>query len=201
MLLLIISLLQVLLIGEPVRSRGQQHFHCQTSKDAFIVNVCNPEFLRQLDFLQTHSCQVNLKDGSLVIGEEEIPLRKLKASKEPNCYKVVLTEGVCLLPLAEMVVRVRVNGAQADYHWGLLEQPTSSFDNLLVARTLVDLQRKEVPLRVMNLSNQQRVIRKGTELAGCETIHSVLVLQVDAERRMVTGCTQNAKILVQLPPH
>ena len=112
-----------------MRSRGQQHFHCQTSKDAFIVNVCNPEFLRQLDFLQTHSCQVNLKDGSLVIGEEEIPLRKLKASKEPNCYKVVLTEGVCLLPLAEMVVRVRVNGAQAiigDY-WNNRQVPLTTF--------------------------------------------------------------------------
>ena len=45
---------------------------------------------------QTQSCQVNLKDGSLIVGEEEIPLKKLKACKEPNCYKAVLTEGVCL---------------------------------------------------------------------------------------------------------
>lgn len=30
------------------------------------------------NILQTHSCQVNLKDGSLIIGEEEIPLRKPK---------------------------------------------------------------------------------------------------------------------------
>ena len=65
----------------------------------------------------------------------------------------------------------------------------------------MDLQRKEVPLRVMDLSNQQLVIRKGTELACCETIHSILAPRVDAERRMVTGCTQNVKILVKLPPH
>ena len=187
----------------PIHGRGQLQLGIGSlvlPQELWVADI-HDECILGLDFLQAHSCQVNLKDGSLVIGEEEIPLRKSKASKEPNCYKAVLTEGVCLLPLAETVVPVRVDGAQADYRWGLLEQPTSSFDDLLVARTLVDLQRKEVPLRVMNLSNQQRVIRKGTELACCETIHSVLASQVDAERRMVTGCTQNAKILVKLPPH
>ena len=118
----------------------------------------------------------------------------MNTSKEPNCYKAVLTEGVCLPPLAETVVPVRVDGAQADYCWGLLEQPTCSFESLLVARTLLDLQRKEVPLRVMNLSNQQQVIHKGTELAHCETIHSVLASKVDLEKGTLTGCTQNAKI-------
>lgn len=92
------------------------------------------------DILQNNSCQMNLKDGSLIIEEEEIPLRKPKVSKDPNCYKAVLTEGVCLPPLAEPVVPVRVDGAQADYCWELLEQPTSSFDSRLVARMLVDLQ-------------------------------------------------------------
>ena len=187
----------------PIHGRGQLQLGIGSlvlPQELWVADI-HDECILGLDFLQAHSCQVNLKDGSLVIGEEEIPLRKSKASKEPNCYKAVLTEGVCLLPLAETVVPVRVDGAQADYRWGLLEQPTSSFDNLLVARTLVDLQRKEVPLRVMNLSNQQRVICKGTELACCETIHSVLASQVDAERRMVTGCTQNAKILVKLLPH
>ena len=147
------------------------------------------------------STDSQLSGESLIIGEEEVPLKKLKASKEPNYYKAVVTEGVCLPPLAETVVPVRVDGAQADYHWGLLEQPTGLFDSLLVARMLVDLQRKEVPLRVMNLSYQQQVIRKGTELACCETIHSVLASRVDIEKGMLTGCTQNAKILVQLAPH
>ena len=101
----------------------------------------------------------------------------MNTSKEPNCYKAVLT-GVCLPPL-ETVFPMRVDGAQLDYCWGLLEQPTCSFESLLVARTLVDLQRKEVPLKVMNLSNQQQVIHKGTELARCETIHCVLASRVD----------------------
>jgi len=38
-------------------------------------------------------------------------------------------------------------------------------DSLLVARTLVDLQQKQIPLRVMNLSNQPQMINKGTQLA------------------------------------
>ena len=133
----------------PIHGRGQLQLGIGSlvlPQELWVADI-HDECILGLDFLQAHSCQVNLKDGSLVIGEEEIPLRKSKASKEPNCYKAVLTEGVCLLPLAETVVPVRVDGAQADYRWGLLEQPTSSFDDLLVARTLVDLQRKEVPLR------------------------------------------------------
>ena len=45
------------------------------------------------------------------------------------------------------------------------------------------------------------MIHKGTKLACCETIHSVLASRVDIEKVMLTGSTQNAKILMQLPPH
>ena len=146
--------------------------------------------------------QLQLGIESLVLPNcrKGIPL-KSKASKKPNWYKAMLAEGVCQTPLAKTVAPVRVDGAQADYHWELLEQPTSLFASLLVARTLIgDLQRKEVALRVMNLSNQRQVIRKGTKLACCK-IHSVLALRVDTEREILTGHIQNAKILVQLPPH
>jgi len=52
---------------------------------------------------------------------------------------------------------------------------------------------------VDEFSNQQQVICKGMELACCETIHFVHASRVNTARRILTGCTQNAKILVQLP--
>jgi len=44
------------------------------------------------------------------------------------------------------------DGAGVDYQVGLLEQEIPKFfDNFLVARTLVDLQQRQIPLRVMNI--------------------------------------------------
>ena len=38
----------------------------------FVMNYCTPTVSR------------NLKDGLLIVGEEEIPLKKMNASKEPT---------------------------------------------------------------------------------------------------------------------
>ena len=67
---------------------------------------------------------------------------------------------------------VKVDGAGEHQRWGLLEQTstTQPYDDLLVARTLVDLKGQQIPLQVMNLSNQPRKIRKGAELAYCKTV-------------------------------
>ena len=193
----------------PIHGRGQLQLgigSLTVPQELWVADI-HDECILGLDFLQTHNCQVNLKDGSLIIGEEEIPLKKSQATVEPTCYKVVLKEGVCIPPLAEAVIPVRLegagdDGAGMDYHWGLLEQEMPKFlDNLLVARTLVDLQQKQIPLRVMNLSNQPQMINKGTQLANCETINCVVVPEVDISGERVTGCTQKAEVLDKLPLH
>ena len=139
-----------------------------------------------LDFLQSHGCQVNLKDGALIIGEEKNPLKKPPAMHEPTCSRAVLMEGVCLPPLSEVVVPVRMDRTEVDCRWGLLEQTTApiSLDGVMIARTLVDLRREQLPLRVMNLSYQPQIINKGTELACCSTITSVVTPKADTDREI-----------------
>ena len=175
----------------PIHGRGQLQLGIGSlvvPQELWVADI-HDECILGLDFLQAHSCQVNLKEGSLIIGEEEVPLKKTKATMEPSCYKAVLTEGVRLPPLAETVVPVRLEGAGPNYCWRLLEQTEAAklVDNLLVARTLVDLQMKQVPLRVMNLSNQQQIIGKGTELACCENINSVLATKGTPVERCQVG--------------
>ena len=189
----------------PIHGRGQLQLGIGSlvvPQELWVADI-HDECILGLDFLQAHGCQVNLKEGSLIIGEEEVPLKKPKATIEPSCYKVVLTEGVRLPPLAETVVPVRLEGAGPNYRWGLLEQTEAAkpVDNLLVARTLVDLQMKQVPLRVMNLSNQQQTIGKGTELACCENINSVLATKGDTSGEMSNGSAQKAGVVNKLPLH
>ena len=155
-----------------------------------------------LDFLQSHGCQVNLKDGALIIGEEKIPLKKPPAMHEATCSRAVLMKGVCLPPLSEAVVPVRMDRAEVDCRWGLLEQNTapSSLDGVIVARTLVDLRGEQLPLRVMKLSYQPQIINKGTELACCSTITSVVTPKADTDRE-ISGCTQRVETIEELPAH
>ena len=189
----------------PIHGRGQLQLGIGSlvvPQELWVADI-HDECILGLDFLQAHGCQVNLKEGSLIIGEEEVPLKKSKATMEPSCYKAVLTEVVRLPPLAETVVPVRLEGAGPNYRWGLLEQTEAAkpVDNLLVARTLVDLQMKQVPLRVMNLSNQQQIIGKGTELACCENINSVLATKGDTSGEMSSGSAQKAGVVDKLPLH
>ena len=53
------------------------------------------------------------------------------------------------------------------------------YSDLLVARTLVNLDRKQISLRVMNLSTLPQN-DKGTELAHCETLPADCTIETDA---------------------
>lgn len=63
-----------------------------------------------LDFLYPNGCQVNLRDQLLTIGEHQIPLKRSSIVTDQVC-KAVLVRKVCLPPLAETIVPVRVEGA------------------------------------------------------------------------------------------
>ena len=75
-----------------------------------------------LDFLYPNGCQVNLRDQLLTIGEHQIPLKRPSIVTDQVC-KAVLVRKVCLPPLAETIVPVRIEGAQL-CTVGLLEQST-----------------------------------------------------------------------------
>ena len=124
---------------------------------------------------------------------------------EPACYKAILLDAVCLPPLSEMVVPVKVDTAGASSRWGILGRSRSkevsrASDCLLVGRTLVDLYHERTPLRVMNVSSQQQRIPKGTELAECEIISGVMMPAAEAVGGL-TGCVQGAGTTNRLPNH
>ena len=188
----------------PIHGKGQLQLGIGSlvvPQELWVADI-HDECILGLDFLQSHDCQVNLKDEALIIGETEVPLKRSSASQEPTCYKVVLTEGVSLPPLSETVVPVRMDGTEAHYRWGVLEQAeaSSSLDGLLIARTLVDLQRKQIPLRVMNLSHQQQKVNKGTELACCKAVNSVFSSRFETDRE-ISGCAQSMETMKKLPTH
>ena len=80
---------------------------------------------------------------------------------------------MCLSPRSETLVPVRVEGLQANVcRWGVLESKEKALaaDGLLTGRTLLDLSQPTVPVRILNLADQERKIKCGTIVAVCEPV-------------------------------
>lgn len=137
------------------------------------------ECILGLDFLERHGCVVDLVDSTLHCDGEEIALQKPISATPPRTYRAVLDVTVSLPPRSECVTSARVDGAQsAGTPWALVQpaadrQASSSLNGLLVGRTLVDLRRSTVAVRLLNLTGQRRTLKKGTDIARCDLVQSV----------------------------
>jgi len=60
------------------------------------------ECILGLDFLERHGCQVDLKQGILLIAEEEVPLQQPRKDTEPNSHEKTQSP-----PAAESLHRTR----------------------------------------------------------------------------------------------
>ena len=186
----------------PIHGKGQFQLRIGPlviSQELWVADI-QDQCILGLDFLYPNGCQVNLRDQLLTIGEHQIPLKRSSIVTDQVC-KAVLVRKVCLPPLAEAIVPVRVEGSQL-CTIGMLEQSTDTthIDGLLVARTLVDTTRENIPLRVLNLSPQQRTIRKGTQLASCNNVDFIVAASSPAAKQ-VSGQVQRATTVEELPPH
>lgn len=156
------------------------------------------ECILGLDFLQQHNCQVDLKKGILHIGNEEVPLQQSRVT-EPTCCRCYTTSSINIPPNSEMIVPAKVGGElRKTTKWAVLqpEKPENMLVNrgVLVGKTFVDLQREEVPVRMMNLSQQPQHIQGGTPLATCEPVLRVVQTAVEPAQT-------NVSLLESLPPH
>ena len=75
--------------------------------------------------------------------------------------------------------------------WRILELDTlqpKALDGLLVGRTLVDLDSEKVPVRLLNLTDQPKRIKKNAIVAICNPIKSVYIDHTDVDCCNVCNC-------------
>ena len=109
--------------------------------------------------------------------------------------------------MSETVASARILDRPSSHGWGILEPDNGlsikSKDGLLVGRTLVkrtlvNLSAEKVPIHLMNLTSQPKRIKKGTEVAICSTVESVLIQDNDIilvkERNLLV---ENGSVLVE----
>ena len=132
------------------------------------------------------------ENGTLQVGEEEIPLQKPAVVTTLTSCRAVLETTVILPPQSECVVPAKMDGQwKHKPRWGIMEAGTrnkeaeSALEGLLVARTLVDLHQPTTVMRMMNLTGQKHKVKKGTEIARCEQVASVVLQQKEIESEML----------------
>ena len=79
------------------------------------------ECILGLDFLEKRECLVSLKDNVLVIGLEEVALRKLRKRDTLVCCRVTAKDTVMVLPQSEALVPGEVSGrGGVDARWAMV---------------------------------------------------------------------------------
>ena len=143
-----------------------------------LVADIKDECILGFDFLMKHNCLVDLKESMLLIHNQQIPLQCPKETNL-NCCKVSLDDSIDLPPMSETVASARILDRPSNSGWGILELENGLSikpkDGLLVGRTLVNLNAERVPIHLMNLTSQPKRIKKGTEVAICNAVESVLI--------------------------
>ena len=157
-----------------------------------VVADIKDECILGTDFLTPHQCVVDLKNNMLTVGREQVPLRMPRQITVPTCCKVTLEDCVNLPPFSETVTCASIQHRPSSMVWGILEPSedvqSKTLDGLLVGRALVDTGAERVPVRLLNLTRLPKRIKRGTQVATCSAVESVLV-----ESSMEDVCERSCK--------
>lgn len=133
---------------------------------------------------------MDVADGCLRVGTQEIQLQNSDNKKQPKCRRVYVAETTAIPARSEALITGQLQGGEpVEDVWGSLE-PTKKRvlpSEIILARTVVDLRKPTFAVRVMNLSDEERVVRKGTEVACCESVEYVTLISQDEVNKKQDG--------------
>ncbi|XP_033761565.1 uncharacterized protein LOC117343329 [Pecten maximus] len=116
-----------------------------------------------MDFMIEQGCMVDIAQGLLRMCDINIPLL---FEGSYGCYRVAVSENICLPPASEMIVVGNVIAEKRSRIPGTcVLEPTDRFisaDRALVARAAVSPAANCVPVRLMNITEEPQMIYGGT---------------------------------------
>ncbi|GBO18284.1 Retrovirus-related Pol polyprotein from transposon 297 [Araneus ventricosus] len=147
---------------------GSRKFHHRI----YVADITDPCILG-LDFLQKFNFTVNLEKNEIRTGGEEIPLFSASVQHSKSCSVLVKKRTIiparseCLIQgIPEVPGQFRY--AVTDFHSQVPQK------GVLVAATLVDLEREAIPVGVLNLNNTSKILDKGAVIATCEPVVDIV---------------------------
>ena len=137
-------------------------------------------FILGLDFLIAHGCTVDAEAGSLPIGAAEVFLHNPLPGEQARCYRVTAVEDTLILPHSEAILAGNITDNALCEPWGTIGPSMTAMlpPDVMVGKTLIDVQNDYVPVRVVNLFGEPRKVCSGTEVASSKPVESVLHQQL-----------------------
>jgi predicted aspartyl protease len=167
--------------------------------NVFIADISN-EGILGMDFLAANNCDVHLSENSLCLKGESIPLFHY-ASNAKSCCRISIRETTYVPPNTEIIAKGQLMDLISKDLVGLVEH-TDKFVNkkgLLLARAIINLNKEEIPLRIVNVNDTPCTIYKGTIVATCELIKETDI-QENKDVNM-SNVQHDVKKVATLPSH
>ena len=170
--------------GVPVQGMVEMYIDIGGKKrrHEFWVADLGPDCILGLDFLRQHDCVIYARRGQVVIegGVDDTPRVSTAVTKplvdELSC-RVVVSETTILPGQSEVIVSGKVKDMQGTDTGGTnMMNPSSSLfgkKGILAARCVVDVRQGDIPVRLVNLSDKDVTVYRGTTVGVCEGVEEV----------------------------
>ena len=140
----------------------------QKLKHAIVIANCIDSGILGLDFLSEHGGQIDLKSSTIKISGREVPIHR---ERQQSCARIAISETVTIRAGHRMIVEAKAPRQIPSGNWLVEPLPKAlAHDTLAVAKSLSGGGSDTVLMEVMNPSEADVVLYKGTQAATIETV-------------------------------
>ena len=193
---------------KPINLEGHAtvNFRLQNSKFSWDMHVADirEDGIIGLDFLIEHNYTLGAETG-LRLNRKRYPCVLEKTLYNSN---VVCLDTINVPPNCEIVIsgKAETLPLSSTSDFGIVYKLENGTQSVLIANTLVSLKNETLPVRIMNSSNDEILIKRGTVLGKVEEVINILPLsdeEVDSDKICSQNCLRvnNLRAKKQMPEH
>lgn len=179
--------------GQYISVQGEQEVSVKIGEKKYwhkviIANIVD-DCIIGLDFMRKYECKIDLKGGVLKFGAYEVPMEGGVSGH------VFCARRTTLRPRSQALVPVTLpHGARQGSHSCVVIEKTEGSKPWIPARTVVRTSATAF-IRVLNLSDTQQVLSKGTPMGTCEAISWIRSCQGSNESKSQEEVVEIGKLL------
>ena len=165
--------------GESLKVHGQVSLKLTvgTKECIFPVKVValgDRSTILGLDFMEEFDCVLYMGKGTLRMGKHHVVLHR---KGDTRCARIQVAQNMYIPPHSEMIIsgHVKPNQWAPERKFGLVEPTASVTENtgVLVAKSLVSMSNKDIPVRLANFTDETIKLRRGSTIGIVHPVNSV----------------------------